>query len=54
LPRLIAEVPVRVASLNHSIAMKRASNQRKDQLMLMEYVELADELRRREQESEAG
>lgn len=42
----IGGVVVRVASLDHLIAMKRASNQRKDQLMLMEYVELADELRR--------
>jgi transcriptional regulator with XRE-family HTH domain len=39
---LIAGVPVRVASLDHLIAMKRVSNQRKDQLMVMEYVELAE------------
>ncbi len=45
---LIAGVAVQVASLDHLIAMKRASSQRKDQLMLMEYVELADEIRRRE------
>lgn len=46
----IAGVSVRIASLNHLIAMKRASSQRKDQLMAMEYVQLADELRRREEE----
>jgi transcriptional regulator with XRE-family HTH domain len=43
----IAGIGVRVACLNHLIAMKRASVQRKDQLMAMEYVELAD-LHRRE------
>lgn len=46
--KLIAGVAVQVASLNHLIAMKRVSKKRKDQLMLMEYVELADELHRRE------
>lgn len=39
---LIAGIPVLVASLDHLIAMKRASNRRKDQLMVMEYVELAE------------
>ncbi len=48
---LIAGVLVRVASLDHLIAMKRVSNQRKDQLMVMEYVELADERRREEEEA---
>jgi hypothetical protein len=43
----IAGIPVRVAALNHLIAMKRASPQRKDQLMAMEYIELA-ELHQRE------
>jgi hypothetical protein len=38
----IAGLLVQVASLNHLISMKRASNKRKDQLMAMEYVELAD------------
>lgn len=37
-----------VASLNHLIAMKHAANRPKDQLMVMEYVELADEIRRHE------
>jgi len=46
--QLIAGVPVYIASLNRLIAMKRASKQRKDQLMVMEYVELAEEIRRRE------
>jgi hypothetical protein len=47
-------VQVRIASLDHLIAMKRAANRRKDQLMVMEYVELADEIRRREAEGEKG
>lgn len=45
---VLAGVLVRVASLNHLIAMKRAAGKRKDQLMVMEYVVLADEIRRRE------
>lgn len=43
----IAGVDVRVASLDHLISMKRAANRVKDQLMVTEYVELADERRRR-------
>jgi transcriptional regulator with XRE-family HTH domain len=43
---LLGGIPVQIASLDHLIAMKRASKQRKDQLMLMEYVEIADELGR--------
>jgi hypothetical protein len=46
----IAGAMVRVASLDHLIAMKRAANRRKDRLMVLEYVELADEIRRRENE----
>jgi hypothetical protein len=38
-----------VASLDDLIAMKRAANRVKDQLMVLEYVELADEIRRREE-----
>ncbi|MFL5832458.1 MAG: hypothetical protein ACJ76B_00550 [Solirubrobacterales bacterium] len=45
---LLGGVVVDVASLNHLIAMKRAAGRRKDRLMVMEYVELADEIRRRE------
>lgn len=39
---------VRIASLDHLIAMKRAANRAKDQLMAMEYIELADEIRKSE------
>jgi hypothetical protein len=46
----IAGLDVRVASLDHLIAMKRAANRVKDKLMVVEYVKLADEIRRREAE----
>jgi hypothetical protein len=44
---------VRIASLDHLIAMKRAANRAKDQLMVMEYIVLADEIRKREAEDES-
>jgi predicted nucleotidyltransferase len=46
----IAGIEVRVASIDHLIAMKRAANRVKDKLMVLEYVELAEEIRRREGE----
>lgn len=39
-------LPVRVASLNHLIAMKRAANRPKDRNMLEEYLVIAERLRR--------
>ncbi len=36
---------IRVASISHLIAMKRAANRPKDKLMLLEYIVLADERR---------
>jgi hypothetical protein len=41
----IEGVEVRVASLNHLIAMKRAANRLKDQLMVEEYISLDDQQR---------
>ena len=42
---LVAGVLVRVASLDHLIAMKEASRRPKDLLMATEYRQLSDELR---------
>jgi hypothetical protein len=44
---------VRVASLNDLIGMKRAANRVKDQLMVLEYVELTNLHRRKEEENES-
>jgi predicted nucleotidyltransferase len=43
-------IPVRVASIDHLIAMKRAANRTKDKLMVEEYIVLADERKRKERE----
>lgn len=42
-PAEIEGTTVRVASLDHLIAMKRAANRTKDKLMVEEYIVLADE-----------
>lgn len=42
----IAGLPIKVASIDHLIAMKRAANRTKDKLMLEEYIVIADEQRR--------
>ena len=39
-------IPVKVASLDHLIAMKRTAARSKDMIMLEEYIALADEQRR--------
>lgn len=43
-------ITVRVASLDHLIAMKRAANRVKDKLMVEEYIVLADEQKKKARE----
>ncbi len=46
----IKSVPVRIASIDHLISMKRAANRVKDKLMLEDYLVIADEERREQEE----
>jgi transcriptional regulator with XRE-family HTH domain len=48
--REVEGFPIRVASIGHLIAMKRAANRTKDKLMLDEYIVIADEQRKLEKE----
>ncbi|MGH2986713.1 MAG: hypothetical protein ACRDLO_08505 [Solirubrobacterales bacterium] len=50
----ISGYEVRIASIDHLIAMKRASNRTKDKLMLEEYIVIADEQRRLAQEGQSS
>jgi hypothetical protein len=50
--KTIFGLEVAVASIDHLIAMKRASNRTKDQLMVEEYIVIADEQRRAAQADE--